>query len=338
MKVTTQARSRLLFVALAMVVAVGAIYLFFRDRSVVSPEIRKLVLQREWTANAEFAGDVWAASLAQNYQIALSIKEGAEAIDPVKEVRSGNAHFGVASADRIMQENESGAGLVVLATAAYQSPVVFLTQSKLGAMTLESLRGKTIGLQSGTNTELVFQALLRSKGIPIEDVNIVESGWGTSTFEDETLDVLGAFDYDEPVTLDIKGIKYGVVRPAEYGVRYIGTVYFARESFVRDNPVQVQAFMNALVEGWRSSLSDPDEAISKLSTVFPAVKESIEKERESFKRGTPYFSGEGGSILYASPERWTVMGEDLVKAGKLKSFDVSRSVDYRFLEKANKKK
>src|SRR5690242_10477940 len=80
-----------------------------------SGEPTKTVLQREWTANAEFAGDVWASQLPDS-GIALEVREGSQVIDPIKLVRTGDVQFGVASADRVLHENEGGAGLVILAT------------------------------------------------------------------------------------------------------------------------------------------------------------------------------------------------------------------------------
>ena len=89
-----------------------------------------LVLQREWIANAEFAGDVWAQDISRQGGPLISVREGSELLDPIKAVRSGVAQFGVASSDRVLRENEGGADLVILAVATYKSPVVFLSHPR----------------------------------------------------------------------------------------------------------------------------------------------------------------------------------------------------------------
>jgi NitT/TauT family transport system substrate-binding protein len=287
-------------------------------------------LQREWTANAEFAGDVWAEEKAPQHGIRLTVKEGSEVIDPVKVVRSGEAQFGIASADRILRENERGADLLILATSTYKSPVVFLSHPKDNIRTPRDFIGKRVGIQSGTNTELVLKSLLRSQHLDPARMKIVESGWGTATFQTGDLDVLGAFDYDEPVQLELKGIPVSAIRPEEYGVHYVGTVYFTRRSLAQQQPALVQAFINSLVDGWRSALADPHTAIAKLVAQFKDIDST--KETKSLLIGREYFEGENGKLLYASPMRWQEMADNLKALGLLRSFDFNQNVDYRFLE------
>lgn len=299
------------------------------------PASEKIILQREWTANAEYAGDIWATRVASGHGIQLEVREGSELADPVKMVRSGQAQFGVASADRVLRENEGGAGLVVIAAATYRSPVVFLTQQELAITSPSGFRGHTIGLQAGTNTELVFKALANAQKIPLQEMKIVESGWGTTTFETGTVDVLGAFAYDEPVSLRLKGKKFNQIEPEKYGVRYVGTVYFTRKALASDKPAVVQDFMNALVEGWQKALARPSEAIDMLANKFESVRNGRAKELESLEKGRPYFEGENNRVLYASKERWADMTSSLIALGELKTFDFNANIDYRFLDRAS---
>lgn len=294
-----------------------------------------VVLQREWTANAEFAGDLWASEIAAARSIKLEVREGSEVIDPIKMVRSNSAQFGVASADRVLRENEGGAGLVVLAAATYRSPVVFLANPDRGINSPADFKGRTIGIQAGTNTELVFKTLVQLKQLS-PDMKVVESGWGTATFETGALDVLAAFEYDEPIQLDLKNVKYKIILPEVEGVRFVGTVFFASKDFVAKNPKIVQDFMDDLVSGWRQALANPKEAIQKLSSRFKQV--NVAKETLSFERGRPYFAGEDGRLLYASQDRWNKMAQQLITLGALKSFEFRDNVDYRFLDAALSKR
>jgi ABC-type nitrate/sulfonate/bicarbonate transport system substrate-binding protein len=296
------------------------------------PRLQSVILQREWTANAEFAGDVWASDISQNHGLKLEVREGSEIIDPIKVVRSGGAHFGVASADRILRENESGSDLVILAAATYKSPVVFLTHPVQKIRTPADFRGRTVGIQAGTNTELVFKSLLLEQHMNPTQMKVVESGWGTTNFETGAIDVLAAFDYDEPVQLEIKSVPIEVIRPEAYGVHFVGTVYFTRRSLLTENPTLVQSFMDSLVEGWRHALDQPSEAITRISSHFKEVDKP--KEMKSLMKGREYFAGEKGHLLYASQERWIQMSNSLVAQHLLRSFVFDANIDYRFLEAA----
>lgn len=322
------------WIAAVVILAVAVVAVFSYWALTRAPSPPALILQREWTANAEFAGDVWAAELAREHGITLQVREGSELIDPVKQVRSGIAHFGVASADRILVENDGGADLVIIAAASYKSPVVFLARPQTAIATPGDMRGHVVGIQSGTNTELVFHALLRAQGIQLDDVKVVESGWGTANFETGAIDVLGAFAYDEPVTLELKHVDFTTLFPEDYGVRYVGTVYFTRRAFAAEHSEMVQGFVDALVDGWKHALEKPDEAIALVGRRFPSVSANAAKERASLERGRPYFGGEDGQLLYASQSRWTAMAADLVAQGRLRSFDFAKTVDYHFLSRA----
>lgn len=289
-------------------------------------------LQREWTANAEFAGDVMAAEVSLQHGIHLEVREGSDLIDPVKEVRTGAADFGVASADRILRENEGGADLLIIAAATYKSPVVFLTQPKAHIQTPRDFHGHTVGIQAGTNTEWVYKTLAAREGLSPNDVKVVESGWGTTNFETGAIDVLAAFDYDEPVQLQMKGIAFEEIWPEKYQVHFIGTVYFTRKQLAQENHKLVQAFVDSLVDGWTRALNQPEEAIQKTGNQFTQMNK--EKELKSFIRGKEYFSGEDGRLLYSSPKRWQEMAKSLIALNVIKSFDFERNVNYQFLESA----
>lgn len=292
----------------------------------------KILLQREWVANAEFVGDVWAEDLSHTAGPVIEVREGSEAADPIRAVRSQRAQIGVASSDRILRENEGGADLLVLATATYKSPVVFLGHPEDKISSPKDFRGRVVGIQTGTNTELVFKSLIKSQGILPGEVRVVDSGWGTQNFESGRISVLAAFDYDETVQLSRKSVSYSELYPEQFGVRYVGTVYFTSREFARQHPDLVQAFMDKLVQGWVNAISKPDEAISRLKRRFPSLDAA--KERQSLTRGIPYFRGEDGMMLHASPERWSAMAKNLIDLKLLKTFSFDHNVDYQFLEKA----
>jgi len=284
---------------MCVVIAIGSCH-----RSKQKP----VILQREWTANAEFAGDVVAVEVAAKHGMQLQVKEGSETLDPIKTVRAGLADFGVASADRVLRENEGGADLVIIAAATFRSPVVFLTREDLRIGSPGDFRGRTIGIQAGTNTDLVFRALIHSqKGLALDDMTIVDPGWGTGAFEARTVDVLGAFAYDEPITLQLKHITFGEIVPEHYGVRYVGTVYFTRWSVVRKETELTQTFMDALVEGWKVALADPNGAIERLAQRFDDVRTNKQKELMSLEKGREFFGGGDCGLLCASNGRFEAM-------------------------------
>jgi NitT/TauT family transport system substrate-binding protein len=293
---------------------------------------KSAILQREWTANAEFVGDLCAVRLAPEYGYRLAVKEGSELLDPVRQVRVGAAQFGVASADRILQENAGGAELTVIAAATYRTPVVFLVHQDSNIQSPGGFIGKSIGIQVGTNTELVLDALVAGSRLDKNRIRIVDSGWGIRPFVVGDVDVLGAFDYDEPIQLDMMGMKYRKIIPEDYGVKYVGTVYFTSRNLIEHDPDLVQDFVSSLCAGWKEAMRAPDQAINLLSDYNSDVDKA--KELKSLGVGIKYFGGEDGRLLFASRERWEAMAASLIQLGKIESFNFEENVDYRFLDKA----
>jgi ABC-type nitrate/sulfonate/bicarbonate transport system substrate-binding protein len=295
-----------------------------------------IILQREWFANSEFVGDIWASKIASEKGLTLQVKEGSELLDPVRLVRSGDVHFGVASADRVLQENEGGAQLMIIASATYKTPVVFLSKTKSQIFKPVDFIDKKVGIQAGTNTELVLDAIIHNENLDKEKIRIVESGWGIQTLRNDDIDVLGAFDYDERIQLEMHKVKYNKIDPEESDVKYVGTVYFTRKSLIEEEPDVVQDFISYLVAGWENAIDNPDEAISFLVEYNSNIDR--EKEKLSLSQGIKYFQGENNHLLFSSKERWMAMAESLIELGKLNKFIFEENIDYTFLEIALSKR
>jgi len=143
----------------------------------------------------------------------------------------------------------------------------------------------------------VFKTLVKVLNLS-PDMKVVESGWGTKAFETGALDALAAFEYDEPIQLDLKKIGYKIIRPEAAGCILLELYTSPRRNSCRRNPKVVQGFIDDLVGGWAQAIAHPKEGIDKVAAHFKDV--DVNKELLSFERGRPYFSGEGGRLLYAS--------------------------------------
>ncbi len=61
-----------------------------------------------------------------------------------------------------------------------------------------------------------------------------------------------------------QGISYNLIRPEEFGVNFVGTVYFTTKDIVKEKPQLVQSFVNALIGGWDRASKDQKKAIQYL--------------------------------------------------------------------------
>lgn len=298
--------------------------------------ITNVSLRQEWFPYSGYAGEIFAVNEFDTvYGIKIKLEAGADNIDPVKLVLSGQNTFGVVSADRILTSNEKGADLVAIGVVNYRSPTCFIAREEKNIKSPKDFEGKIIGILTGTNTEYVYQILIKKTNIDRKKIKEIEIPFDLGTFISNNYDVRPAFIYDEPVSLDLKGIKYSIIDPSDYGVSFLGTVYFTTRKTIKENPVLVQAFVNAIADGWKAAFNNPEKAISYLKLYDNTIDEH--RELLAFKKGIKYFSGENGQILFADIKSWQEMANDLKELGVLHNSDVSESVDNSFIEKYNLK-
>jgi len=271
-------------------------------------------LRQEWFPNANFAGEISASKrFAPDQKIQLKVVPGAEDVDPIKVVLSKGADFGVVGGDLLVSAVAKGAPLVAIGVANIKSPTCFLVKSKSGIKGPADFLGKRVGILPGTNTERVYQLMMKRAGIDRGKIKEIQIPFELQTFILGQYDVRPAFIYDEPVSLEQQGISYEVIDPAQYGVRFTGTVYFTRRDVLDAKRPLAQALVTSLVKGWSYAIANPDASFSDLMEAYPTLKR--DRERRSLQLALPYFAGESGKPVTASTEAWQAMITGLEEIG-----------------------
>jgi NitT/TauT family transport system substrate-binding protein len=295
-----------------------------------STRLEKVTLRQQWFPNAGYAGELFAINeTGKKNNIEILLQAGADDIDPIKLVLGGQATFGIAGADQILEANEKGAELVVVGTVNYKSLGCFIAKEDKKIYTPKDFESKIVGVQNGTSVYFMYKALLKRGKVDTTKVKEVEAPWDMATFLTDAYDVRPAFYNDETVTLDQKGIKYTVVRPEDYNVNFVGTVYFTTQKIIDEHPEEVQSFVSSLCEGWELALSNPKKSIEFLK-IFD---KNIDNERElkSLIKGIDYYKGAGGKALASNKEDWDSMASTLKGFGLLHNYDYQKSVNNTFL-------
>lgn len=293
----------------------------------------RVTLRQEWFPNSNYAGALFAAQeFGKAHGIEIVVEPGSDQIDPVQLVVQGNNTFGDASADKVLAANEKGANLVIIGVVSYNSPTVFLAKREKGIKTPKDFEGRTVGVLSGTNTEYVYRTLIARSGVDKSKIKEVEAPFDLNTFVTaDAYDVRPAFIYDEPVSLDLQDIKYDIIEPKNFGVSFIGTVYFTKRETIEKERETVQKFVSAISDGWSAALKYPDAAIALLKKYDGNIDEK--RELLSLKKGMPYFQGKDNKILWADEDDWQEMVKSLKALGVLKqNFDYAKSIDTTFLQ------
>lgn len=303
------------------------------DRSADDPSSRSLPevrLRQEWFPNSNYAGAVFAAkSFARQYGIRLNIVPGADNIDPIKLLLSGEDMVADVGADKVLLANSKGADLVVIGVLNRNSPTCFLAKMDRHIRTPKDFEGKRIGILTGTATEFVYRTLVAKQKLDKSKLQELEAPFDLGTFISDAYDVRPAFIYDEPVSLDLKNIQYTVVEPRSYGVDFLGTVYVTTRQSIRTHHDDIQAFVSAVADGWKAALKYPDQAINLLVE----YDKTINKDREllSLRKAESYFRGRDGRVLHADFADWEGTLRSLKDLGAVGDVDLHSMIDESFL-------
>jgi ABC-type nitrate/sulfonate/bicarbonate transport system substrate-binding protein len=293
-------------------------------------------LRFDWFTSMTFSGEVWGAGeSADKYGITIKLEPGSETTDPIKLVLSGANDFGCISLDRLLAANEKGAQLVAIGVINQLSPTVFIAKKVKNIKTPKDWIGKKVGVLPGGATEYVYRSLLQNQGLQSSQFKEVTVPFDLGTFIADQYDVRPAFIYDEPISMDQQKIAYDLIEPKNYGVKYVGRVYFARKDFITAHPDVAQAFINAMEDGWRSSLANPVKAISLLKKFEP--KTDTVRELMSLKKALPYFYDQQNKVLTFNRKEWDGTVADLIKLGAIKKADLKDVINDTYINNVNSK-
>jgi len=289
-------------------------------------------LRFDWFTSMTFSGEVWGyEEFAKKNDLDLQIEPGSESTDPIKLVIGGANDFGCISAEKFLAANEKGADLVAIGVINQLSPTVFVSKKEKNILTPKDWVGKHVGVLPGGATEYVYRSLLRKAGITASQFTEVTVPFDLVTFIADSYDVRPAFVYDEPVSLELQNIPYNMIEPKDYGINYVGRIYFAKRDFIKNNPDLVQKFVNTMADGWNASMTRPEEAIAKLKQY--EAKTDMARDLASLKKAKPYYVDGSGKVLTFNYAYWDATVNELNELGIIKSRDYRNFIDDSFVNR-----
>jgi NitT/TauT family transport system substrate-binding protein len=296
-----------------------------------------VALQQEWFPYSGFSGEISGAKrFAENSGIELKVLPGSEQIDPIKLVLAGTTPFGVVGGDLLVSAVAKGAPLVAIGVINQRTPTVFLVRSESSIRDVRDFPGHLIGVLPGTNTERVYELMVKRRGIDRKTIKEIQIPFDLQTFVLKQYDVRPAFVYDEPVSLEQQDIAYRIIDPTDSGVVFTGTVYFTTRKTLEDQRDLVVKLLKTLVQGWKFAVENPEAAIGDLHAAFPSV--DSKRELRALQLGRDYFRGPDGNPLLCDRAVWSDMirGLEEIKEIPVGSVAVEAVWDSSALQQAYK--
>jgi len=250
----TKTRFSLLRLLLPVVMALATL-----GSASTASALEQVTLQLKWLHQFQFAG--YYAAVQQGYYreagLDVTIKPATPGKDPVQEVVTGKAEYGVGTSSLLLLRN-AGKPVVTLAVIFQHSPFILLTKERSANQTIHSLTGKRLMLEP-LSEELT--AYLLKEGLPLEKMQMLEHSFNLKDLIAGKVDAISGYITTDPNDLDRARFAYHAYTPRSAGIDFYGDNLFTSESELKNHPDRARAFREASLKGWHYALDHPDEII-----------------------------------------------------------------------------
>ncbi|MBI2331053.1 MAG: ABC transporter substrate-binding protein [Chloroflexi bacterium] len=234
---------------------------------VPTAEPDKVTVQLSWFHGVEYSG--FYAAVEQGYYTDVNIEAvlnaGGPDINPLDEVKNGNAQFGITSGDSLITAQSAEQKFVAVATIFKENPLAITSLKKDSITSPEDLIGKTVGVYSPDLSnffDIPFLALISRTDLDRDSMNyaVIEDFQGANEIKAGNMDAMsGMFATDQQVMASQAGDELNFIYYKDYGYDvYINTI-FVTEELRQSNPDLVRRFIQATLDGYQYAIENTDE-------------------------------------------------------------------------------
>lgn len=242
-----------------VIVAGAAVFLINTGRQ---SDVDSVTLRLKWLHQSQFAG-YYAAEQEGFYKeegINIMVVPGGAETPSIQIVAGGSEQFGVSGMSQLIEARAKGIPVVALATTYRKNPLIWFGIDE-SIKTPQDLVGKKVGLTVGSNSDLLFRAMLKKTGVDIKDVDIVPVKYDLALLLEGKVDTYEGYLTDQPITAELKGYKTYILNPSDYGINFYGDTLFTTEKVIQENPDLVKRFTRATIKGWQFAYDNPEKAV-----------------------------------------------------------------------------
>jgi len=243
--------------------------------------LTSISVQLKWRYQFQFAG--YYAAIEQGYYqeagFKVKLKEASAEINPVDEVLSGRADFGLANSE-LMLYHLNGEPVIAIASIIQHSPMVLISLKASNILSPQDLIGKRVMYLMGNYGANTLSILL-NEGINESQIESIPLSYGIEDLVEQKVDAMVGYVTDQPFLLKERGFEYNLIDPRTYGIDFYGDVLFSHQQLVEDNAELVEQFRAATLKGWRYAIAHPDEMVELILSDYPTLKSKPELEYEA---------------------------------------------------------
>lgn len=313
-----------------------------------TPDLQKVTLQLQWSAQTQFAGYYAAQSrgLYRSQGLDVTIKPGAIDIIPQDVLAVGGADFCVAWLPKVLVSAEKGIDFVNIAQIFQRNGMVEISFKDSSISKPADWKGKKVGTWGYGNEISLFEAMRKAGLDPYnpKDVTIVPQQADMRLFLDRKIDAAQAMTYNEyfqvlqsmnPRTHDFfKPSDLNIISMEQAGAAMPQDGIYVRQSWLdrSENQDVAVRFLRASFQGWMYCRNHPSECVDIVTKVEPTLNHGRMK----------WMMNEVNALIWPSPSgigrmdqaQWNHAVQLLLSSGSLKAVPAEKAYRTDLAEKA----
>jgi NitT/TauT family transport system substrate-binding protein len=236
----------------------------------------------------------------------LDVISGSGSSDTIKQIGSKAVEFGLVDALVLVQGAQQRVPAKSIAAYYQRTPIVLISPAaKPVTNPRQLLEGIKLGSKKGSATFQGLSALLSANGIALEQIKLVDIGFGVQPLLVKQVDAIMGFSMNEPIEAESGGMAVTLMSISDYGVNAYGLTLVANPDYIQRQPEVVKAFMRATRRSVAETEKDPAGAVT---AVAAAVAETdVQREAKVLEHTVPYWQGgeaETGGFGWQTEQRW----------------------------------
>ncbi len=273
-----------------------------------------VTLQLKWTHTFQFAGYYAAQELGYYRDAGLDVRfvEATAGIDPVQEVVTGRADFGVSNSGLLLARHR-GYPVVVLGVIFQHSPQVLIARQESAMQSIHDLSDKTVMLEPQSEELLAY---LRKEGLSLDRLTVLPHSHDLRELIAGKVTAMSAYATYEPYYLNRAQVAYQMYTPRAAGIDFYGDNLFTTEHQIQQHLHRVEAFRAASLRGWQYALAHPDEIIDLIMRKYPG-KHTREFYQFEAQQVAAMIRADLVEIGYMHTERWMHIADTYANLGLL---------------------
>jgi len=216
-------------------------------------------LQLKWLHQFQFAG-YYAAKEKGFYRdvgLDVNIIEAVPSIDPIQQVVSGHAEYGVGTSELLLNRYR-GEPVVVLGVIFQHSPLSLITLQSSGLDHVHKLVKRRVMVEPNSAELLAY---FYKEGFTEKAFDLQSHSFDVNDLLSGATDAMSVYVTDELYLLDKQNIAYYQYSPRLASIDFYGDNFFTLEQELKNHPERVDRFIAATLRGWRYAMQFPEEII-----------------------------------------------------------------------------